>query len=80
MTLSTIHAAKGLEWRHVRVVGVEEGLMPHRRGVTSAEIEEERRLAYVAMTRARDELVLSHARTRRGSPVAGSRFITEARA
>ena len=78
VTLSTIHAAKGLEWEHVRVVGMEEGLMPHRRAVTSAEIEEERRLAYVAMTRAKDELVLSRTRSRRGGPVVPSRFIAEA--
>ena len=77
-TLSTIHAAKGLEWKHVRLVGVEEGLMPHRRAVTAGEVEEERRLAYVAMTRAKDELVLSYPRSRRGGPVSPSRFIAEA--
>ena len=77
VTLATIHAAKGLEWGHVRVVSVEEGLMPHRRAVTGAEIEEERRLAYVAMTRAKTELVLSRARSRRDAPVAASRFIAE---
>lgn len=52
--LLTIHRAKGLEWDHVFVVGMCEGLLPHARG----ELTEERRLAYVAMTRARDTLTL----------------------
>ena len=63
--LSTIHAAKGLEWKHVFVVGVEEELLPHARTLEGdGEIEEERRLAYVAVTRARERLVVSWARTR----------------
>ena len=78
VTLATIHAAKGLEWEHVRVIGLEEGLLPHRRALNPRELEEERRLAYVAMTRAKSELVLSRARSRRGSPVAASRFLAEA--
>ena len=53
--LMSIHRAKGLEWDHVWVVGCNEGVLPHGRG----EPEEERRLMYVAMTRARNELVLS---------------------
>jgi superfamily I DNA/RNA helicase len=66
VTLMTIHAAKGLEFRRVYVVGCESGLLPydlfpdHR-----ADIDEERRLLYVAMTRAREQLVLTHARRRR---------------
>jgi DNA helicase II / ATP-dependent DNA helicase PcrA len=65
IVLSTIHAAKGLEWKHVFLVGAEEDLLPHARTVQGdGEIEEERRLAYVAVTRARERLTVSWARTR----------------
>ncbi|HEX3476846.1 MAG TPA: UvrD-helicase domain-containing protein [Kofleriaceae bacterium] len=67
--LMTIHIAKGLEWPVVFITGLEDGLFPslrERDGVSEdAALEEERRLAYVAITRARERLVLSHARTRR---------------
>ncbi|HWF21048.1 MAG TPA: UvrD-helicase domain-containing protein [Acidimicrobiales bacterium] len=63
--LMTIHAAKGLEFPNVFVVGMEEGIFPDRRCLEEAEIEEERRLAYVAITRAKHRLYLSHARRRR---------------
>lgn len=62
--LMTIHGAKGLEFEAVFIVGVEAGLLPHRRARSQAEIEEERRLLYVGMTRARRHLYLSYARTR----------------
>jgi DNA helicase-2/ATP-dependent DNA helicase PcrA len=61
VTLSTIHAAKGLEWDAVFVVGVHDKMMPISQATTPAEIEEERRLLYVAMTRARDLLTVSWA-------------------
>lgn len=62
VTLMTIHAAKGLEFPHVYVVGLEEGMFPHARSlVEDREMEEERRLAYVAMTRAKQTLVLTYA-------------------
>ncbi|MBI4815399.1 MAG: UvrD-helicase domain-containing protein [Deltaproteobacteria bacterium] len=65
VVLSTIHAAKGLEWEHVIIVGVEEDLLPHARTVGGdGEIDEERRLAYVAITRAKKELVMTWARAR----------------
>jgi len=65
ITLMTIHAAKGLEYDNVFVVGLEEGLFPHSRTLMNKEeIEEERRLMYVAMTRARKKLTLSFARSR----------------
>lgn len=65
LNLMTIHAAKGLEFEHVFLCGLEEGLFPHANSIGSASaLEEERRLMYVAMTRARDGLYLSHASTR----------------
>lgn len=84
ITLMTIHAAKGLEFQNVFVVGLEEGLFPHSRSLLSGEkeeIEEERRLMYVAMTRAKEKLCLSWARSRlvfggRHSSIP-SRFLSE---
>lgn len=66
LTLMTCHNAKGLEFDHVYLIGLEEGLLPHFRefGEEDQDIEEERRLCYVAMTRARDTLTLAAARTR----------------
>lgn len=64
VTLASVHAAKGLEWRAVLVVGAVEGLMPHIQATTPAQIEEERRLFYVAVTRAADELFLSYPQAR----------------
>ena len=66
VTLMTLHSAKGLEFNLVCLVGMEEGLFPHKLCIDDeASIEEERRLCYVGMTRARDRLVLSWARQRR---------------
>ena len=64
VTLASIHSAKGLEWSRVIVVGVSEGLLPLQYADTADLVEEERRLLYVAITRAADELVLSWARAR----------------
>ena len=60
----TLHAAKGLEFPVVFMVGCEESLLPYQRAGKSTDFEEERRLFYVGMTRAQKKLVLTHAKTR----------------
>ena len=60
VTLITVHSCKGLEFRHVFVAGVEEGLFPHARSKVEGTLDEERRLFYVAMTRAQETLTLSY--------------------
>lgn len=77
ITLATVHAAKGLEWPWVWVLGLTDGAFPHARAGKDG-IEEERRLAYVAMTRARDGLVLSWPMRTHGRPERRSRFLAEA--
>ena len=84
VTLSTLHAAKGLEWPHVMLAGVNEGLLPFRSGdedMTAQRLEEERRLMYVGITRARTTLVVSTLKRRKKGrdTVVGvpSRFIAE---
>jgi DNA helicase-2/ATP-dependent DNA helicase PcrA len=82
VTLMTAHSAKGLEFPVVFIVGLEDGLFPHSRSATDpAELEEERRLAYVAMTRAERFLYVTHAMKRRvyGEELASepSQFLNE---
>lgn len=64
VTLASVHTAKGLEWSVVFVVGASDGLLPISMAKTAAEVEEERRLFYVALTRARDELTVTWASAR----------------
>jgi ATP-dependent exoDNAse (exonuclease V) beta subunit len=86
VTLMTLHSAKGLEFSHVYMVGMEEGLLPHRRTIADSGgsgIDEERRLAYVGVTRAKDYLTLSYAKARmkwgKERPEIPSRFMMEMR-
>ena len=67
VTLITAHKSKGLEWDRVYVVGVEQGLFPHAKSLSDEALEEERRLLYVAITRARSELSISYAKRRGNS-------------
>jgi DNA helicase-2/ATP-dependent DNA helicase PcrA len=64
VTLMTLHTAKGLEFRAVFMIGMEEGIFPHSRSIEENTLEEERRLCYVGMTRAQERLTLTHAMRR----------------
>jgi DNA helicase II / ATP-dependent DNA helicase PcrA len=81
VTLMTLHSAKGLEYRAVFMIGVEEGVFPHARSLEEGSLEEERRLCYVGMTRAKERLTFTHASRRslygRTDANLPSRFIDE---
>ena len=81
VTLITMHSCKGLEFPHVHIVGLEQGLLPHSRSVEEGTLDEERRLFYVAITRAMETLTISHCETRKKygqiTSCEPSRFLTE---
>jgi DNA helicase-2/ATP-dependent DNA helicase PcrA len=82
VTLMTLHNAKGLEFPIVFMIGMEDGVFPHSRALDEGNMEEERRLAYVGLTRAMRDLTLTYARRRSmfgagGSPAIRSRFLDE---
>ena len=82
VTLMTLHAAKGLEFPAVAIIGVEEGLLPHQQSQANArQLEEERRLCFVGMTRARRVLIMTHTQLRtvfgQTQPAISSRFLNE---
>jgi DNA helicase-2/ATP-dependent DNA helicase PcrA len=74
VVLSTIHSAKGLEWEAVFLVGMEQGVLPH---ANNDDLEEERRVAYVGVTRAKRLISLTYADKRFGFPSAPSQFLRE---
>jgi len=78
VTILSVHRSKGLEWPVVFVAGMSEGLMPHALAETPEDVEEERRMAYVAMTRAEDALFVSSTSTYAGKPAGISPFVMEA--
>lgn len=78
IALATIHSAKGLEYEVVYIIDVNEGIMPYKKAVLDQEVEEERRMFYVGMTRAKKELYLSSVKEQNGSNPDISRFIKEA--
>jgi superfamily I DNA/RNA helicase len=81
VTLMTLHSAKGLEFKHVFIVGLEEGILPHARSLDENQLAEERRLMYVGITRARDRLSVSYCLNRKRAggvlEVLPSRFLQD---
>lgn len=77
VTIATIHSSKGLEFSVIFIVDANEGITPHKKAVLPMDIEEERRLFYVAMTRAKDYLYILSTRERYNKTMESSRFIEE---
>ena len=77
VNIYTMHSCKGLEFKAVFIMDVCEGIIPYNKAVLDNEIEEERRLMYVAMTRAKEKLYLVYPIKRYGHDTAASRFISE---
>lgn len=77
VSFMTMHGAKGLEFDTVFVIGANENIIPYKKAKTPEEIEEERRLFYVAMTRAKKKLVISYTKERNGKKMEPSRFVEE---
>ncbi|MDF2483877.1 MAG: hypothetical protein K0R46_45 [Herbinix sp.] len=77
VTIATMHSSKGLEFQVVYIIDANEGITPHKKAVLEADLEEERRLFYVAMTRAREHLYIFSAKERYNKSSQSSRFIDE---
>lgn len=77
VSLMTMHGAKGLEYKVVFIIAANEGNTPYRKAKTAEEIEEERRMFYVAMTRAKEKLIISYVKEKNGKDLNPSRFIEE---
>ena len=77
VNLMTMHAAKGLEFDTVFVIEANEGSCPYKKAIADEEIEEERRLFYVAMTRAKRKLIISYVKEKNGKDLLPSRFVSE---
>lgn len=77
VTMSTMHSAKGLEYKVVIIVDVNEGIIPHRKAVLDADLEEERRMFYVAMTRAKRYLHIFYVKERYNKELEVSRFLSQ---
>lgn len=75
--ISTLHASKGMEYNSVYILDVNEGIIPYKKAVLSADLEEERRMLYVGMTRARDDLHIFSVRERYDKKIEPSRFLRE---
>lgn len=75
--LMTMHAAKGLEYDRVFVIGANEGVVPYKKAVLEDDIEEERRMFYVAMTRSKKYLTITYTKERNGKEMSPSRFVSE---
>lgn len=75
--LMTMHSAKGLEFDTVFIIQSNEGIIPYKKAKLAEEIEEERRMFYVAMTRAKRELIISYGKTKNGKEMTPSRFVSE---
>lgn len=77
ITFMTMHGSKGLEFDLVFIIGASETITPYKKAETKEEVEEERRMFYVAMTRARKKLIISYTKERNGKSMAQSRFVGE---
>ncbi len=77
VSMVTMHASKGLEWDVVILPDVNEGVIPHKKAVTDAELEEERRMFYVAMTRAKQHLFIFYIQEKEAGNLLPSRFLDE---
>jgi DNA helicase-2/ATP-dependent DNA helicase PcrA len=77
VNIVTMHASKGLEWKVVILPDVNEGVVPHKKAVTDEELEEERRMFYVAMTRAKENLFIFYLEEKEAGNILPSRFIDE---